>query len=273
MLHFPRLPTSSLILTGLLSLATFGCHTQPPQLGPGFETVPVRLGSTEVRLAIHQKDPSGQTYLVLHDDEDTAVEVARETLQERGGRLVEIRLSGERLVAFELDGTPWRFDPNRIFTPAGIEATLREHSGSASPAAVAEVERFANAVMEAYGIGSSDLIVTLHNNTDGEYSAASYAPGGDLAADAAAVHLPDGADPDDFFFVTERGLYDALVQAGFPVVLQDNERVTDDGSLSVWAGRRGLPYVNVEAEHGHRERQTEMLEALAQVLPREAEGR
>lgn len=63
-----------------------------------------------------------------------------------------------------------------------------------------------------------------------------------------------------------RGHYEALAAEGFAVVLQDNERAADEGSLSVWAARQGIPYVNVEAEHGQRDRQVEMLEALARVL-------
>lgn len=51
-------------------------------------------------------------------------------------------------------------------------------------------------------------------------------------------------------------------------MLQDNVQVTDDGSLSVRAARNGLPYVNVEAQHGHREQQVRMLEALHRALAR-----
>jgi hypothetical protein len=189
-----------------------------------------------------------------------------EAIEARGGRLIEVRGRSERLLDFTWNGRTWRFDPNRVFTDAGAEATLGHENGSAPAEVVAEVRRFAETVLEVYGAGSLPVLVTLHNNTDREYSAARYGPGGDLAADAAAVYIPADVDLDDFFFVTDRGFYDALKAEGFPVVLQDNERVADDGSLSVWAGRRGIPYVNVEAEHGHRAEQVRMLEALARVL-------
>ena len=169
-------------------------------------------------------------------------------------------------MAFEMDGETWRFDPNRIFTEAGAEETLSQGSGSAPPEVLAEVRRFATAILEAYGSDPSGPIITLHNNTEGEYSAASYLPAGDHAEDAIAVHLPPDADPDNFFFVTHPTIYTRLAAEGFTVLLQDNAQVTDDGSLSVWASRQGIPYVNVEAEHGHREQQIAMLEALARVL-------
>lgn len=247
-----------LLALGLLAMTVANCHPSPHR------TFPVRLGATGITLAVHSTDRPGLALLVLHADERTALGVGLERIRDRGGRLVEVEARGNRLVAFELLGQTWRFDPNRIFTDAGAEATLLEYNGSAPPAVFSEVRGVAAAILETYG--TADPTVALHNNTDGEYSAASYLPEGDLAEDAAAVHLPLEADPDDFFFVTEPGLYTALSTQGFAVVLQDNARVTDDGSLSVWAARQGLPYVNVEAEHGHRERQREMLEALARVL-------
>src|SRR5690606_27170642 len=94
----------------------------------------------------------------------------------------------------------------------------------------------------------------------------SYLPGATYAADAEAVHLAPTEDADDFFFVTDRPLYDALARAGFNVVLQNNATVTDDGSLSVLAARRGQRYVNVEAQHGHTAQQRRMVEALVRVL-------
>ncbi|HEY9420253.1 MAG TPA: hypothetical protein VIW92_02475 [Thermoanaerobaculia bacterium] len=250
---------------GLLAMTT-GCHAPPPKSAP--EIVPHRLGDTEIAFAVHSTDRPQPTFLVLHDDEDTAVEAGLETLQSRGGRLIEVRARGRRLLAFNLGGQTWHFDPNRVFTEVGAEATLRSHSGNGDTPddVLAEVRRFADAVLAVYGVDSSPLVITLHNNTEGDYSAASYMMGGGLARSAAAVHLPAGADPDDFFFVTDFRLFDALVLEGFPVVLQDNTQVTDDGSLSVWAGRRGLPYVNVESQHGNRERQVQMLDALVRVI-------
>lgn len=248
------------------SIGSIACHGQVVR--DASECVPLQVGETEVELAVHRTGDAGTAFLVLHDNEQTAVEAGLEAIRD-GGRLVEVRSRGERLLEARRDGRVWRFDPNRIFTEAGAEATLRAENGDAPPAppaVVAEVRDFAEALLEAYGAASLPVVVTLHNNSPGQYSAASYAPGGDLVADAAAVHLPVDADPDNFFFVTERGHYEALTASGFPVVLQDNERAADDGSLSIWAARQGIPYVNVEAEHGQRDRQVEMLAALARVL-------
>ena len=42
--------------------------------------------------------------------------------------------------------------------------------------------------------------------------------------------------------------------------------ITFGKKVSVWAAQNGRPYVNVEAQHGHREEQARMIRALAEVL-------
>lgn len=248
-------------------IAAAGCRAQPDPEDVRVELREVALGDSVIHLRVTTAVGIGATLLVLHDDENTGVDAGMEAIRRRGGRLVEVRAQGERMVAFAEDGRGFRFDPNRVFTAAGVRNTLdRESGGGVTDEALEAVERFAEQVMTAYRGETASEVITLHNNTDAGYSAASYVVGADLATDAAAVHLPPGADPDDFFFVTTRPLFDALADRGFAVVLQDNSRVTDDGSLSVWAGRRDIRYVNIEAQHGHLEQQIEMLDILEEVI-------
>ena len=61
-------------------------------------------------------------------------------------------------------------------------------------------------------------------------------------------------------------LYEKFKNLGYNTVLQNNATMTDDGSLSVLAGQQNIPYVNVEAQHGHLEEQVEMLFVLMEVL-------
>lgn len=204
-------------------------------------------------------------FVNVHDDEDTSVEAAVRVLRDRGGRLVQLRHSGDREIGFVLDGTRHRIDPNRIFTPVGRRATLEALSSWSQPADDL-VASFADQLLATLDVDDVDLLVALHNNTPDRYTAASYAAGGPLAADAARIHLQAGGDPDDFFFVTDAGLFAALADRGHAVVLQNEATVADDGSLSVWAGRLGIPYVNVEAEHGHLEEQATMLRDLLDVV-------
>lgn len=52
-------------------------------------------------------------------------------------------------------------------------------------------------------------------------------------------------------FVTDHKILHALIVGQYNVVLQANETMTDDGSLSVYCAKLGIPYVNVEAQYGH----------------------
>lgn len=226
---------------------------------------PLRLGETTVDVVIAERPGSRHLFCNLHDDENTSVEAGLVALRRSGGRLVELQHGGPRDLSFRLDGKTFAVDPNRIFTPEGARRSLAKLSRR-TPEAEHAVDRFARDLLSLYAIERADVVIALHNNTEGEYSALSYAKGGVYASDAAAVFIKDGSDPDDFFFVTETAVFDALRRRGYNVVLQDNRKVTDDGSLSVYCGRAGVRYINVEAQHGHLEPQVAMLRALQDVL-------
>lgn len=219
------------------------------------------LGDRKILVREHLCGDGGVTIFNMHDDEDTAVEASLEVIRKHGGRLVEICHTGERLISFNLRGELFQVDPNRIFTDQGIRATL-ERYGRCSPSAFAAVREFAVRLLEDFQLLSTDMIITAHNNGPNAYSAESYLDGAIYEHDASRVRVFDGSDPDDFFFVTDLAVFTVLEAKGFNVVLQDNQRVTDDGSLSVLAGRKGIPYINCEAEHGHYSQQVRMLEAL-----------
>jgi hypothetical protein len=225
----------------------------------------IRLGETEIEVATTEKPGARFLYVNVHDDENTSVEAVQDVLQRSGGRLVELRHTGERIVAFKVEGKDYRVDPNRIFTPAGARATLERQSRYTDQAA-RDVRRFVEELLTVYRIDQADAVIALHNNTQGMYSALSYAAGGRYAEDAEDVFVRDGGNPDNFFFVTERVVFDALKRHGYNAVLQDNRRVTDDGSLSVYCGKANVRYVNVEADHGDVKAQTQMIRDLKSIL-------
>ena len=253
-------PSSRKILsTVLLTLALVSGCNDPHEISR--RVIPVQMGEAEMQVVVYDSGEPGITYLNMHDNEDTAAEAALDVIRRNGGRLIELQHTGERNVAFGLGDTTYVFDPNRMFTPRGLEATLREH-GPYSAEARAAASELAAALLEAADVDTARVVITVHNNTQGQYSVLEYMDRGEYQADALFAYYDDATDPDDFFFVTNEQLYSALREAGFNVVLQDNARVTDDGSLSVFAGRRGIPYVNAEAQHGHFEEQVRMLEYL-----------
>ena len=250
-----------MLLLSLVALAACGTEASDPDA----HEYPVRVGDQEVQIVVHAGDEPGPTYLVLHDDENTAAQAALQMVDRRGGRMVELTYGGTRNITFQLDGTSYRIDPNRMFTTRGATASLRQH-GAFEAAALAHVEALAQAVLKRAAVDSAGIIITAHNNTPEAYSALSYQDGGRYEAEALFTHIGEPMDPDDFFFVTSRALYDQLRAGDFNVVLQDNAAVTDDGSLAVYAAMQGIPYVNVEAQHGHFEVQTRMLDYLLEAI-------
>jgi hypothetical protein len=72
-------------------------------------------------------------------------------------------------------------------------------------------------------------------------------------------------NPHDFILTTDRPIFHYLKRRKFNVVLQHHDPV-DDGSLSVYAARKKIPYINIEALHGHLDEQIKMLEALKDII-------
>lgn len=229
------------------------------------------IGSARIASLMHQREGSSLLFFNMHDDENTAVEAALRVIREYGGRVLELRHSGKRLIEFNLEGNQQAVDPNRIFTDSGAKASL-ERYGTYTEAGFQSVRQFADQILDRYPFAESSVIITVHNNSKDAYSLLSYTSGGEYEVDAAATHLQPGTDPDDFFFVTDRYFFDALSAKGYNVVLQDNTNVTDDGSLSVLAARRQIPYINVEAQHGHRRQQAKMIREVYRVLETWAES-
>jgi hypothetical protein len=128
------------------------------------------------------------------------------------------------------------------------------------------VRAFADTLLAIMQIDKQDLVIALHNNSNNGFSLSSYLVDNIYEGEAHATYRGMHPDPDEFYFVTERRLFEALQPNPYHIVLQDNYGMTDDGSLSVYCGRRGIHYVNVEAQHKHEKEQKEMLEILVDKL-------
>lgn len=79
-----------------------------------------------------------------------------------GGSLYFLQHGGDRLVTFQLNGTTYVFDPNRMFTPAGRRKTLSEYSSYSQEADTA-VAALATKVLQVYMFESRRIVVAIHN--------------------------------------------------------------------------------------------------------------
>jgi hypothetical protein len=229
-----------------------GCFAQANNLlahSLKIHTRTVYLGSTKVKLVQYSKG-KGKQFVHVHESENTAKRAALTYVKCHGGRLLTLVHNGDRNITFVLRHQRYAFDPNRIFTKAGIRATLRLQSHY-SPAAVIEVEKLAKAILRSIKPGK---VIAVHNNK--EYSIAEYFKGHSLSKEARAVHYRRKNTYRNFYLVTRYATYRRLKRLGFNVVWQAR-RAGNDGSLSVRLAKRD--YVNVEAAYGAFSKQLRML--------------
>lgn len=223
------------------------------------EVTRFKIGDTSVSVEKYEygKFKAGITFINMHENELTSVKAAKAVLSHnKSGRLLRFVSKGKRLVTFKLRGRRYRIDPNRIFTDKGIKKTLRTH-GKYSRAAHRAVRTFVDKFLKKYKLRKSVTIISLHNNTDrGSLTIRRLkrrVKRGDLA------YINKKEDGDDFFYVTNPWFYYFLGQHGFNAYFKDLGRVKDDGSLSVFCKKNIIPYINIEAQHGHLRQQVAML--------------
>lgn len=231
-----------------------------------------KVGNTSV--SFEQKCGTAQpgiTWLHVHENETTAVATAHALIDSLGkGWFVTWKHSPDsskpnRYVSYEMGGKQFKFDPNRIYTPKGLEKTLKAN-GDYTHQGYKAAQKLADYFIKKY-VDSNKLIIAMHNNSDnGGLHIKSYLPGGEYGNDAAEVYVSETEDIDDFFYTTDKRIFDYLKNKGFNILLQNNATVTDDGSLSVYCGYKNMVYLNIEAEQGHLEQQKRMMLAVYQMI-------
>jgi len=224
-----------------------------------------RLGSKTLQLKVTRYGSTpGPLFISLHDNEHTSVEAARKFLSQSHGTLIEIENEGERNISFRYEGRPYSFDPNCLFSAEGIRRHLVKNN-SLQEGVAGEMERLGRRILDLIP-GDAAFIIALHNNSDGDFGILSYRNGNELAAEAAAVYINPAEDTDNFFLTTSELIFREIKKEKLNIVLQDNTHCTEDGSLSVYAGKNHLPYVNLETEHDQPHRYYSMLLVLAKHL-------
>lgn len=212
-------------------------------------TYPVTLGNTKVEII--KQGGKGKTFVHLHENEKTALAAAKTFVKSKGGTLITLQHSGKRNIVFHLRRVRYEFDPNRIFTDRGIKKTLKKF-GSYSPAAHAEVRKFANKIKNL--LPKNGKVVAVHNNR--AYSIKEYFPKHPLAKDVKELNYRAKSNYRNFYFVTKTEEYRRLKKLKFNVALQA-VNATDDGSLSFYLAKKN--YINIESAFGALKEQIRML--------------
>ncbi|UKN01621.1 hypothetical protein K6119_18015 [Paracrocinitomix mangrovi] len=202
-------------------------------------------------------------FINVHEDETTSIETVYEYAKISPVHFVRLKHKETRRIDFNLRNKAYSIDPNRIFTKKGRRKTLRD-GGKFSFKAAKSVKVFADSLL--LHLNDVTVVIAMHNNTDVNYSIKSYLPGGDEAKNTDQVYVNPEMDPDDFIYTTELDFYLKLKDKNINVILQDNKRFVNDGSLSVYCGVNGIPYINIEAQKGHFEEQLELIKAVLSIL-------
>lgn len=252
------------------------------------------LGETKIRVNVYENEGAAVTFFAPHHNEQTGLGLAKEFVEKRGGRLVEVEsidAAGKpsRYLKFTYGGKTYQVDPNRIYTENGRSCAL---STEIAPVVKIFADELLRLVLAEDGTTlrpGERYLVAVHNNTDVD-AKAETAKAGDLTASAfvrsknahaefyeqaLGVYLSNMEDDaDNFVFLSGPQLVGYFAERGFNAVVQksaallDSKRCSvDDGSLSVYSALNSVPYICLEADgvSGYL-RQKQMFEAVYKLI-------
>jgi hypothetical protein len=236
----------------LLLLICFGTFAHAQQIT--LDTL--WLSNTPVALQKAQFGKDSKTmFLNLHSNETTSVDATNEYLKDKNGSLIQLIHDTTRLITFYHINRLIQFDPNRIFTQKGRRINLKLLNRNLPSSAEKVVGAFADSVMK--DLKDARIIIAMHNNTDGRpLSVKSFKD----------RYVNPAMDTDDFILTTEKKIYDQLKKKKINAVLQTQKTSSDDGSLAIYCSKKKIPYINIEAQEGHKFQQVQMLNALTDVI-------
>lgn len=218
-----------------------------------------------MRFHVRRRGHSGRRYLHLHGNEDTARELLTRHMQTHSG-IAYLIDSRDRNVLLQSPSLAWvgdQIDPNRLFSRAGAEKSLRGLNPQMLADRVEAVLNFLDQqrdeLVRHLEPQNGDLLFALHNNRD--YSVKEEVGQSDDTS------LPQLDRPREFFLCTDPRDFAILRKSPFNVVLQNHKPEVDDGSLSRLAARRGFRYVNLECAIGEMQAQAERVNWLEANLP------
>ena len=232
----------------------------PQQNDIYLEVVDAHIDSMQVENEVSHQ----WVFFAPHENEFVANQYVAKLVQKKGGKFVVLRQRGSRYIALVFANKTLYIDPNRMFTEAGVRASLTK----LNPKTVVDSELFIQAVARATLLGKfvvkqlggvhlntkaniNKTWVAIHNNTNG-YEGDGKSGVGDVSIiryqsklDGGALYLIDTAnyavvnhathnkvntkfcDEDDLFFVTDRQDFKQMQKHHWNAVLQNPIVVID----------------------------------------------
>ena len=253
-----------LVITFVLLALRVQAQHPPVFDGIKTDTSYILINNFNVNLVKYSYREPNINFLVIHDNEDTGVKAAFEYIHFSGGSIIDPQYGGVRNYAFQYNSAAHQIDPNSIYTDTGIRKGLAKY-GAVTEDVVQELFKASKVILNHYAVGKPEYIFTLHNNTDGNYGITSYLQGYELESTADSLYINFQMDPDDLILVTDPDLFTRLKKENVNVILQ-SKNAPDDGSLSIYAMQNGIPYINVEVQHGHTHEHLRLIEIAVKAL-------
>lgn len=246
-------------------LITLVCQTSRAQ--DSSKTHKYEVGETPLTIEeqCYKSCDSSITFIHLHDNESTSTEVAHNFLLQNGGRFIRLVNDSQRNVLVVIANQKCCFDPNRIYSTEGIKASLLNLTDTYPSVAVEEVAKFSNQILQKF-IKNQSLIVSLHNNTNSNYSILQIQKDLFNKKYFGKIFINPDMDEDDFILTTDISIYHKIAAKNINVIWENVKLTPDDGSLSQYAGKHKIPYINIEAQHEHKAEQMAMLQAIKDLI-------
>jgi hypothetical protein len=190
---------------------------------------------------------SKRRYLFIHGNEQTARELLTNWMYTHSG--IAYLVTGKTRNV-EVMGA--KLDPNRMFSRAGAEASLKRLNPGFGAEKIGPVldylDKHREELLKRLTPPAGGVTIALHNNSEG------YNVNEELA-DSDKTSIPQPDKPHEFFLCTDVRDFELLAKSPYNVVLQNKKPRGDDGSLSRLAARRGFRYINLETTLGQFEEQ------------------
>jgi hypothetical protein len=287
-----KLKINSLLVAGLFLVLVIGADAQNNRrncpesaffTGLKCDEYPLMLDDTEISIRLYTKGLQNildRTFVVTHNNEQKGLNAVKEVLAENrsSGRLIEVVSNFQE--GFMLNDGDIRDKNQKRYLYFGggkySKKGIREKLKICEPIAenkITAIEKFGVDLLKIVTLNNKHkFIIGVHNNTnEGGLSLNSFLEANSEARTAVGVFSANNhsekkvIDIDDFILVSDLLLFVKVTQLeeDFNVALQenkkylDNNEATDDGSMSIYFGRkemrtanRTIPfhYMNIEAE-------------------------
>lgn len=205
---------------------------------PWFRPKEIALGDARFRIVRNRR--SSRRYVLLDGAQDAARQVLLHHMESRRGTAYLIEGATR-----EVPIAGGKLDPNRMFSRAGAEDSLRSlnpgWNASQVATALDQLDSQREKLLDALFPPDRGLLIALGS---GARSAT------DAAATAERHSLPQADKPQVFYLCTDPADYQALAASPYNVVLTRHVRARDDGSLERRAAARDIRFLDIEARPG-----------------------